>query len=99
METVRSGSGIEAQARASQEEHPSQCHFPACFAQNSCFCWRSEVVLSNSAGITNFDVITTFTFMHLADAFIQSDLQCIQVIHFFVSTCVPWESNLKPLHC
>ncbi len=31
--------------------------------------------------------------MHLADAFIQSDLQCIQAIHFFVSTCVPWESN------
>ncbi len=58
METVRAGSGIEAQARASQEEHPSQCHFPACFAQNSCFCWRSEVVLSNSAGITNFDIIT-----------------------------------------
>ncbi len=28
----------------------------------------------------------TFTFMHLADAFIQSDLQCIQAIHFFVST-------------
>ncbi len=25
--------------------------------------------------------IFTFTFMHLADAFIQSDLQCIQVIH------------------
>ncbi len=24
-----------------------------------------------------------FIFMHLADAFIQSDLQCIQVIHFF----------------
>ncbi len=24
-----------------------------------------------------------FTFMHLADAFIQSDLQCIQSIHFF----------------
>ncbi len=22
-------------------------------------------------------------FMHLADAFIQSDLQCIQAIHFF----------------
>ncbi len=27
-----------------------------------------------------------FTFMHLADAFIQSDLQSIQAIHFFVST-------------
>ncbi len=31
--------------------------------------------------------------MHLADAFIQSDLQCIQAIHFFISTCVPWEMN------
>ncbi len=31
--------------------------------------------------LTNED-ITTFTFMHLADAFIQSDLQCIQAIHF-----------------
>ncbi len=28
-----------------------------------------------------------FTFMHLADAFIQSDLQCIQAIHFFLSVC------------
>ncbi len=28
-----------------------------------------------------------FTFMHLADAFIQSDLQCIQVIHV-LSACV-----------
>ncbi len=28
----------------------------------------------------------TFTFMHLANAFIQSDLQCIQVIHF-LSVC------------
>ncbi len=30
----------------------------------------------------------TFTFMHLADAFIQSDLQCIQAMHFFLSVCV-----------
>ncbi len=35
--------------------------------------------------VTN--VLLTFTFMHLADAFIQSDLQCIQVIHF-LSVCV-----------
>ncbi len=35
--------------------------------------------------------------MHLADAFIQSDLQSIQVIHFcIISTCVPWESNPQP---
>ncbi len=31
--------------------------------------------------------------MHLADAFIQSDLQCIQAIDFFISMCVPWELN------
>ncbi len=31
-----------------------------------------------------------------ADAFIQSDLQCIQGIHFFVSMCVPWELNPQP---
>ncbi len=29
------------------------------------------------------NLFLTFTFMHLADAFIQSDLQCIQAIHFF----------------
>ncbi len=34
----------------------------------------------------------TFTFMHLADAFIQSNLHCIHAIHFFfVSMCVHWE--------
>ncbi len=45
--------------------------------------------------------ITLFCVMHLhlADVFIQSDLQCIQAIHIFVSTCVPWESNPQPLRC
>ncbi len=40
----------------------------------------------------------TFTFMHLADAFIQSDFQCIQATHiyFFISMCVPWELNPQP---
>ncbi len=33
---------------------------------------------------SNFYLSTfTFTFMHLADAFIQSDLQCIQAIHLY----------------
>ncbi len=31
--------------------------------------------------------------MHLADAFIQSKLQCIQAIYIFVSMYVPWELN------
>ncbi len=34
--------------------------------------------------------------MHLADTFIQSDLQCIRAIHFFISMCVPWELNPQP---
>ncbi len=39
----------------------------------------------------------TFTFMHLADAFIQSDLQCIQTIHLLsVCVCVPWKLNPQP---
>ncbi len=33
--------------------------------------------------------------MHLADAFIQSDLQCIQAIHL-LSVCVPRELNPQP---
>ncbi len=35
------------------------------------------------------------TFMHLADASIQSDLHCIQVtVLHLISSCFPWESNL-----
>ncbi len=32
--------------------------------------------------------IVTFTFMHLVDTFIQSDLHSIQAIHLFLSVCV-----------
>ncbi len=38
----------------------------------------------------------TFTFMHLADAFIQSDLQLHSGYTFLISMCVPWESNPQP---
>ncbi len=57
-----------------------------------------EVVRSERSGfvlkaiceslISRFTFTFTFTFMHLADAFIQSDLQCIQAIHV-LSVCVP----------
>ncbi len=40
-----------------------------------------QKVIHSSCGIKS--VTFTFTFMHLADAFIQSDLQCIQVTVFF----------------
>ncbi len=33
--------------------------------------------------------ISAFFLTYLVDAFIQSELQCIQAIHFFVSMCVP----------
>ncbi len=42
----------------------------------------------------------TFTFMHLADAFIQSDLHCIQVTVLpLISSCFPWESNPWSWRC
>ncbi len=34
--------------------------------------------------------------MHLADTFIQSNLQCIQAIHYCIIMCVPWELNPQP---
>ncbi len=37
-------------------------------------------------------VFLTFTFMHLADAFIQSDSRALWLF-FFVSMCVPWETH------
>ncbi len=37
-----------------------------------------------------------FSFMHLTEAFIQSNLQCIQAIQFFISMCVLWELNPQP---
>ncbi len=32
-------------------------------------------------------LLDLLTFTHLADAFIQSDLHCIQAIHVFISMC------------
>ncbi len=42
---------------------------------------------------------TTFTFIHLADAFIQSNLQEHSGYTCIVSMCVPWELNPQPLRC
>ncbi len=42
-------------------------------------------------GEFTLSLIFTFTFMHLADTFIQSDLQ-LHSGYTFVSICVPWES-------
>ncbi len=38
--------------------------------------------------------------LHLSDAFIQSDLHCIQVtVLHFISSCFPWESNPWSWRC
>ncbi len=50
-------------------------------------CTRELIIALKREKKSDFHYI--FTFMHLAGAFIQSDLQYIQVIHFFVSMCVP----------
>ncbi len=64
-----------------------------------------EISLSctTSSHTVNFHKWKSIDLSDFADtvvsSFIQSDLQCIQAIHFLVSTCVPWESNPQPLHC
>ncbi len=60
-----------------------------------------RLIVSNSLWYNH----TTFTFMHLADAFIQSDLFRLYFFFFafflgytffFISMCVPWELNPRP---
>ncbi len=73
---------------------------PPCTKARKELCWREcprGRPTSLSAPSPSVFSRSTFTFMHLADAFIQSDLQCIQAIQFFfISMCVPWESNPQP---
>ncbi len=45
-------------------------------------------IVDTVQSISNIYIIV----MHLADTFMQSDLQCIQAIHV-LSVCVPWELN------
>ncbi len=61
------------------------------------FCHKTEKC-SKPSIVTTFSWLKN-TFMHLADGFIQSNLQSIQAIHFiwcFISMCVPWELNPQP---
>ncbi len=44
---------------------------------------RRRCESGRTSGFPGYGCTFTFTFMHLADAFIQSDLQCIQAIHIF----------------
>ncbi len=55
---------------------------------------RSEMKEPYKVKKASSTITVAFTFMHLADAFIQSDLHCIQVtVLHFISSCFPWESN------
>ncbi len=53
-------------------------------------CWQTPERFSSSASgraATHKEFLYTFTFMHLADAFIQRVLQCIQAIWFYQYMC------------
>ncbi len=65
--------------------------------RNSCSTFTHPSAHTHSSEWTHTHTVKThtFTFMHFADAFIQSDLQCIQAIHF-VSMPVPWELRPQP---
>ncbi len=56
--------------------------------------WAAPFIFYDRINITGLTF--TFTFMHLADAFIQSDLQLHSGYTLIVSTCVPWELNPQP---
>ncbi len=48
----------------------------------------------------HFIYIFKYIHLHLSDAFIQSDLHCIQVtVLHFISSCFPWESNPWSWRC
>ncbi len=56
-------------------------------------------MISTSIWQLESEYIHSFTFMHLADAFIQSDLHCIQAIHV-LSVCVfPGNRTHNLLRC
>ncbi len=42
----------------------------------------TDIRITTSSLSQTYRMTSTFTFMHLADAFIQSDLQCIQALQF-----------------
>ncbi len=64
-------------------------------ANNNMKCKKEIILKIIIHFINHINVKFTFKCMHLADAFIQSDLQCIQTIQFF-PVCVPWELNPQP---
>ncbi len=58
-----------------------------CAAANYAVCCSDKDLAQSLCFFPQRTHLFTFTFMHLADAFIQSDLQCIQAIHV-LSLCV-----------
>ncbi len=61
-------------------QYSQACGHPCCLCTFS----YTNSSFQSTLHLICFDrALLTFTFMHLADAFIQSDLQCIQVIHIY----------------
>ncbi len=63
---------------------PPFCHISWCLLLNQIV---AQPVFSLVRSKWWYRIMTVFTFVHLADAFIQSELQCIQAI-CFLSVCV-----------
>ncbi len=54
---------------------------------------KSAVIYPATALFIESNITFTFTFMHLADAFIQSDLHCIQVTVFYILPALAFPGN------
>ncbi len=67
-----------------------------CDCQSACVCVSESIQFSFPSVLCIFasdKFYSTFTFMHLADAFIQSELHSGYTFSQYVSMCVPWELN------
>lgn len=64
----------------------------ACLGNRTCCISAVSAILC----YLSYKIWFCFTWMHLEDAFIQSDLA---LKYIFISSCLPWDLNLWPWHC
>ncbi len=72
------------------------CQWKWLYLCSFCTAFLHRQIFQCSCSSLFHTIIFTFTFMHLADAFIKSDLQLLSGYTFLISMCVPWESNPQP---
>ncbi len=84
------------------EEIQDHCYLPEKWSTNKDHSKAERVIVCEVAKVPRetSKQLKVFLTLHLSDAFIQSDLHCIQVtVLHFISSCFPWESNPWSWRC